>query len=108
MKQMKESFDLLKSDICATKNVTKLSECLINMERRCWANAQYSRRECLEITSINSTVNGSGLGDVVCRIVNKAGVAITNNYIEDCHRGGNKRQTIFKLIEATNFEREKR
>ena len=60
-------------------------------------NAQYSRRECLEITGIPSSVSDKGLDEVVCKTITKAGVDITADDIEDCHRVGNIRQTIIKF-----------
>ena len=67
------------------------------MERQCWANAQYSRRECLENTGIPSSVSDKDLDEVVCKAITKAGVDINANDIEDCHRVGNKGQTIIKF-----------
>ena len=43
----------LKADVAIVNNVNeKLVNQLIEMERQCWDNAQYSRRECLEIVQI--------------------------------------------------------
>ena len=67
------------------------------MERQCWAKAQYSRRECLEITGIPSSVSDKDLEEVVCKAITKAGVDINADDIEDCHRVGNKGQTIIKF-----------
>ena len=69
------------------------------MERQCWVNAQYSSRECFKITGIPSAVNDSYLKDIVCRIVIKAGVAITDNDIEDCHRVGSRGKLLSRLLE---------
>ena len=43
---------------------SKLSERLVTMERRCYANKQYSRKECLEISGIAASVAGNDLGNV--------------------------------------------
>ena len=67
------------------------------MGRQCWANAQYSRWECLEITGITSSVSDKDLEEVLCKVITKAGVDITADGIEDCHRVGNKGQTIIKF-----------
>ena len=67
------------------------------MQRQCRANAQYSRRECLEITGIPSSVSDKDLEEVVCKAITKSGVDITADDIEDCHRVGNKGQTIIKF-----------
>ena len=67
------------------------------MGRQCWANAQYSRWECLEITGITSSVSDKDLEEVLRKVITKAGVDITADGIEDCHRVGNKGQTIIKF-----------
>ena len=55
LRKMSEGFDQMKSDLSVTKKVnTLLSERLQTMEKQCWANAQYSRRECLVISGIPS------------------------------------------------------
>ena len=64
----------------------------------CWAKAQYSRRECLEITGIiSSSVSDKDLDEVVCKVVTEAGVDINADDVENCHRVGNKGQTIIKF-----------
>ena len=45
-----------------------LSDRLTNMERQCWANALYSRRECLEVIGIPSEVDGDVLKEKVLKI----------------------------------------
>ena len=74
-----------------------LNEKLIALERQFWANTQYSRRECLEITVILSSVSDKDLEEVLCKAITKAGVDITADDIEDCHHVGNKGQTIIKF-----------
>ena len=53
--------------------------------------------ECLEITGIPSSVSDKDLEKVLCKAITKAGVDITADDIEDCHRVGNKGQTIIKF-----------
>ena len=36
---------------------------LVDMERQCWANTQYSRRECLEVEGIPDSVQNNELED---------------------------------------------
>ena len=50
IKLLKENHKKLESDISVSKTVSSLlTEQMNNVERQCWANAQYSRRECLEV-----------------------------------------------------------
>ena len=100
VQKLNTNFELLKSDFSATTiENNSLNERLTALERQCWANAQYLRRECLEITGIPSSVSDKDLEEVVCKAIIKAGVDITPDDIEDCHRVGNKGQTIIKFGE---------
>ena len=56
------------------------------MERRCYANEQYSRRECLEISGILASVADNGLESNVLEILEEIDVPIYPTFIEDCHR----------------------
>ena len=98
VQKLNTNFELLKSNFSATRiENNSLNERLIALERQCLANAQYSRRECLEITVIPSSVSDTDLEQVLCKAITKAGVDITADDIEDCHRVGNKGQTIIKF-----------
>ena len=84
--KMRDGFDQMKSDLSVSKKVnTLLSETLQTMEKQCSANAQYSRRECLEISGIPSSVSDNDLEDVVCKAITKASVEVSDKDIEDCH-----------------------
>ena len=98
VEKLNTNLKLLKSDFSATRiENNSLNERLIALERECWAIAQYSRWECLEITGIPSLLSDKDLEEVVCKAITKAGVDITGDDIEDCHRVGNKGQTIIKF-----------
>ena len=57
IQKINETFSNLEADIRVTKNVnTLLTKQLIETERQCWANAQFSHRECLEIVGIPESV----------------------------------------------------
>ena len=57
VQKLNTNFELLKSDFSATRiENNSLNERLIALERQRCANAQYSRWECLKITSISSSV----------------------------------------------------
>ena len=98
VQKLNTNFKLLKSDFsCIRIENNSGNERLIALERQCWANARYSRRECLEITGIPSSVSDKDLEEVVRKSITKAGVDITADDIEDCHRVGNKGQTMIKF-----------
>ena len=55
LKQLKTDFRKLESDLAISRYVNnQLTNQLILVERKCWANKQYSRRECLEISGVYS------------------------------------------------------
>ena len=98
VQKLNTNFELLKYDFSATRiENNSLNERLIGLQRQCWANAQYSRWECLEITGIPSSVSDKDLEEVVCKTITKAGVDITADNIEDFRLVGNKGQTIIKF-----------
>ena len=98
LRKMREGFDQMKSDLSVTKKVnTLLSERLQIIEKQCWSNAQYSRRKCLEISGIPSSVSDNDLQDAVYKAITKTGVKVSDKDIEDCHRICKRGTTIIKF-----------
>ena len=98
----REGLDQMKSDLSVTKKVnTLLSKRLQTIEKQCWANVQYSRRECLEISGIPPSVSDNDLEGVVCKVITKAGVKLPDKDIEDCHRVGKRGTTIVNFFKRT-------
>ena len=59
---LKSGFSKLEADIQVTRNVySKLSERLVTIERKCYANKQYARKEYLEMSGIPASVADNGL-----------------------------------------------
>ena len=55
--ELKSKFTKIKSDPAISRNVNvKLMERIVGTERKCLANEQYSRRECLEVSGIPESV----------------------------------------------------
>ena len=79
-----ENFEKLQSELIVAKQVV-LFERLVSMERKCWANAQCSRRKCLELVGIPYSVNDGDLEEKVLKDIWK-GCPIKWNDIEACHR----------------------
>ena len=67
---------------------------LTSLERQCWANAQYSRRECLDIMGIPHEVSGEVLDEKVLKIFRKIGCDISPDHTEVCHRVGRTTDTV--------------
>ena len=62
------------------KTNNPLSQRVVDLERQCWANAQYSRRECLEVVGIPRSVDDNALEEKVIQVFEKVGCNI-----EACH-----------------------
>ena len=89
----------LETDLSVAKHINEaLQKQLILTERQCWANAQYSRRECIEISGIPNSVKDDDLEGKVLEVFDKLGVVIKEENVEACHRikQGSDR-TIIKL-----------
>ena len=107
---LKNNFDKLKTrftklalaaDVNISRNVnSKLSDRLINVERKCFANEQYSRTECLEISGIPPSVKDNELETKVLTILEEIDAPVGLGLVEDCHRlpsKGNPKKVILKL-----------
>ena len=68
--------DQLLEEVKHMRVTFSLSKRLVDMERQCWTNAQYSRRECLEVMSIPQSVKDHDLNNAVTQVANKIGVNI--------------------------------
>ena len=62
MRKFNENFSKLQSELSIAKRVnTELTKRIVTLERQCWANAQYSRKECVEVVGIPRQVNDKHL-----------------------------------------------
>ena len=92
-------FKKLESDLAVTKNVnSKLMERVVQTEKQCWANAQYSRRDTIEVIRIPSSIRDKDLEDKVRNIFGEIGVNVNERDIQACHRLREKGRTIVKFV----------
>ena len=106
IKEIHRSFKKLESKIVVVKKVNDaLVKQLSSVERQCWKNAQYSRREFVEVVGIPSPVEQDQLEPTVCRILHHIGVNISGDKIEACHRlGKNSERTTVKFSSRKDYE----
>ena len=99
IKEIHRSFQNFESEIVVVKKVNDaLVKQLSSVERQCWKNAQYSRRECVEVAGIPSPVEHDQFEPTVRRILYHIGVNISRDKIEACHRlSKNSDQTTVKF-----------
>ena len=84
--QLNDKFSQIESESVVIKQANSLlSKRLVVMERQCWANVQYSSRECIEMVRIANSVNNSQLEDKVLIVFQKIGCEISPD-LEACHR----------------------
>ena len=73
----------MKSHLAISPNVNvKLVERLVVTERKCWANEQYSRRECLEISAITEAVSDNAYEDKIQGVLIGINVAVDTKNLE--------------------------
>ena len=64
LKELETNFCKLESDLANSRNVSDiLTEQLVLVERKCWANEHCSHLECLEISGVPESVQDDGLED---------------------------------------------
>ena len=69
LKLLNEKFDKLEADVAIARNANSLLlSRLVDTERQCWANAQYSRRENLEIAGLPKSLTNDEAEKKVCQI----------------------------------------
>ena len=66
----------------------------MNYFGQCWENAQYSRRECLDIVGISREVSGEVLEEKVLKIFGKLVCDISLDRTEACHHVGKTTDTV--------------
>ena len=83
--ELKTQFTRMESDLAISRNVSvKLVERLVVTERKCWANEQYSKRECLEISGIPELVSDNALEDKIQGVLRGIDVEVDTGNIESC------------------------
>lgn len=83
---LKKSYAMLESELLVSRTVTtRQKKQIIELERQCWSNEQYSRRECLEVAGIPNNTQDSELEETVLNVFDKIDVSVQPEHIEACH-----------------------
>ena len=86
LSELRKYYEKLESDVIITKQVnTRLYDKMKFLERQCWVNEQYSRRECLEISDVPESVTDNNLEGKVLKLLQKIDVEVHPDHIEACH-----------------------
>ena len=104
MRKFNDNVAKLQAELVVTKRATsELCKRIVTIERQCWANGQYSRRECLEVARIRQQVDEKNLETKVLSIFQKIGCTIDATFIDDFHRlGKNNVRVIGKFPRRKN------
>ena len=77
LSELRKYYEKLESDVIITKQVnTKLCDKMKFLERQCWANEQYSKRECLEISGVPESVTDKNYEGKVMKLLETIDVAV--------------------------------
>ena len=69
MRKFNDNFAKLEAELVVNKRVnSELCKRIVTMERQCWVNSQYPRRECLEVAGIPRQVDEKNLEKKVLSI----------------------------------------
>ena len=69
-----------------TRNVNdKPTDKLVVLQRKCHANEQYSRRECLKILGIPAEVGDKDIEKKVLEVLDAVKAPANRDLVEDCH-----------------------
>ena len=60
-----------------------MKEHIVSLERQCWSNSRYSRRECLQVTGIPDKTDHKDLENTVLNIFRKLDVEIDSSNNEN-------------------------
>ena len=103
VRKLKESISKLNVELAVTKNANNLLlNRLTTLERQCWENAQYSRREGLDIVGIPREVFGEVLEQNVLKVFGKLGCDISPYRIEACHCVGRTIDAVMVVFSKRN------
>ena len=83
LSELRKYYEKLESNVIITKQVVKTKSCdkMKFLERRCWMNEQYSKRECLEIPCVPESVTDDDLEGKVLNLAEKIDVEVYPEHI---------------------------
>ena len=86
LNELSKKYVMLESELSISRTVTtNQKKQIIELERQCWMNEQYSRRECLEVAGIPSDTENSKLEETVLKVFSNIDVDVDPKNIEACH-----------------------
>ena len=91
-------FEVVSSDLAIARNCNKLlTERVVQLERNAVANAQYHRRESVEVNHVPPSANDEELKVNFCKAFSLTGHEVKPDDLQACHRLKKKESVIVKF-----------
>ena len=91
-------FEVVSSDLAITRNCNRLlTERVVQLERNVVTNAQYHRRELVEVNPILPPISDEELEVSICKALSLTGYEVKPNNLQACHRLKKKESVIVKF-----------
>ena len=81
---------------------SKLVEKVVATKRQCWENAQYLKRDALEMVGTPMLIRDNVLEQKVCNVFQEISMDKYDRDIQRCHHMKDKDQTIVKFTNRKN------
>ena len=92
-------FEVVSSDLAITRNCNRLlTERVVQLERNAVNNAQYHRRESVEVNPVPPSINDEELKLNISKALSLNGHEVKPNGLQACHRLKKKELVVAKLI----------
>ena len=80
-------YEILNSELTVSKNCNRLlTERIVQLERNAVSNAQYHRRESLEINPVPASIGHDVFENNVCSALSLTGLEVKPDDLQACHR----------------------
>ena len=90
-------FEVVLSDLAIGSNCSKLlTERVVQLERNAVTNAQYHRRESVEVNPVPPSINGEELEMSICKALSLTGHEVKPDDLQAYHRLNKKESVIVK------------
>ena len=112
LSELRKYYEKLESDVIITKQLnTKLCDKMKFLEHQCWANEQYSKRGCLEISDVPESFVVNDLEGKVLKLLEKIDVGVHPDHIEACNwikSNAGPKKVIIKLSRRKDADKIRR
>ena len=106
LKLLNDKSDKLEADVAIARNANSLlSSRLVDTERQCWANAQYSRREPLEIAGLLQSLTNEEAEAKMSQIFRSLDCNVNKEDLDACHWLKHKERVFVNFCRRKDSEK---